>query len=155
MAGSVNEVTLIGHLGADPEIKSFANGGRIANFRLATSESWNDKQSGERRERTEWHSVSVSGDGLVGIVDRFLKKGSRVFVRGALRTRKWQEQSGADRWTTEVVLSGFGGKLVLIDGAPDGGRRGGAGAASGASGGGGDAGGWNQGGADFDDDVPF
>lgn len=112
---SVNEVTLLGNLGADPEVRSFQNGGRIANIRLATAEQWNDKATGERKERTEWHSVVVSGDGLVGIVERYLRKGSKVYLKGQLRTRKWQDQSGNDRYSTEVVVGGIGGSLVMLD----------------------------------------
>jgi single-strand DNA-binding protein len=113
---SLNKVQLIGSLGADPKIKSFQNGGRIANLRIATSEAWKDKQSGERKERTEWHSVTISGDGLVGVAERFLRKGSKVFVEGQLRTRKWQDQSGNDRYSTEIALSGFDAKLIMLDG---------------------------------------
>lgn len=120
MAGSVNRVIIIGNLGADPEVKSFQNGGRIANLRIATSESWKDKQSGERKERTEWHSVTVQGDGLVGVVERFLRKGSKVYIEGKLQTRKWQDQSGNDRYSTEVVV-GMGGALTMLDG-PQGGN---------------------------------
>ena len=115
MSGSVNKVTLIGNLGADPEVKSFQNGGRIANLRLATSESWKDKQTGERQERTEWHSVAVLSDGLVGVVGRYLRKGSKIYVEGQLRTRKWQDSAGQDRYTTEVAL-GPRGVLVMLDG---------------------------------------
>ena len=113
---SVNKVTLIGNLGADPEVKSFQNGGRVANLRIATSESWKDKTTGEKKERTEWHTVAVLSDGLVGVVERYLRKGSKVYVEGQLRTRKWQDQSGADRYSTEVVL-GPRGVLVMLDGA--------------------------------------
>lgn len=120
---SHNQVTLVGNLGADPEVKSFQNGGRIANLRLATSESWKDKASGERKERTEWHSVSVMSDGLVGVVERYLRKGSKVLIQGQLRTRKWQDQSGNDRYSTEVVLQGPGAVLTMLDGAPGGSAR--------------------------------
>lgn len=172
MAGSVNKVILIGNLGADPEIKTFSNGGKIANLRIATSERWNDRQTGEKREKTEWTSVTLNGDGLVGVAERYLKKGSKVYIEGKLQTRKWQDQNGQDRYTTEVVVSGFGGSMVMLDG-PGGGQGGGGGRASGgndgwgqgsggsggsASSGGGQGGGWNQGGGygdDFDDDVPF
>ena len=119
---SVNKVILIGNLGADPEVKSFQNGGRIASLRIATSESWKDKASGERKERTEWHNITISGDGLVGVVERYLKKGSKVYVEGSLRTRKWQDRDGQDRYTTEVVVAGQGGSLVMLDGKPDGSR---------------------------------
>ena len=181
MAGSVNKVILIGNLGADPEIKSFQNGGKIANIRIATSEQWKDRMTGERKERTEWHNVVINGEGLVGVVERYLKKGSKVYIEGSLRTRKWQDRDGNDRYTTEVVIAGMGGNLTMLDGAPGGscgGSRGGGDSwnqGGGSSGGwdqgggssGGSGGGWNQGGGgasgggrppfddDLDDDVPF
>ena len=146
MAGSVNKVIIIGNLGADPEVKSFQNGGRIANLRIATSENWKDKATGERKERTEWHTVVLQSDGLVGVAERYLKKGSKVYIEGQLRTRKWQDQSGNDRYTTEVSVGGLGGVLTMLDGA-QGGAGGGSG--GGGSGGGGQrSGGWNEGGAD-------
>ncbi|EQB06128.1 single-stranded DNA-binding protein [Sphingobium baderi LL03] len=114
---SLNKVSLIGNLGADVEVKSFQNGGKIANLRIATSESWKDKTTGEKKERTEWHSVSIQSDGLVGVAERYLRKGSKVYVEGQLRTRKWQDQSGNDRYTTEVVLSGPRAVLTMLDGA--------------------------------------
>lgn len=114
MAG-LNKVMLIGNLGADPEIRSFSNGGKVANLRLATSETWKDRD-GQRQERTEWHTVAIFSEGLVGIVERYLKKGSKVFIEGQLQTRKWQDQSGADRYSTEVVLRGFNGTLTMLDG---------------------------------------
>ncbi len=117
MAGSVNKTILLGSLGADPEVKSFQNGGRIANLRLATSESWKDKTTGEKKERVEWHSVTLNSDGLVSVAERFLRKGSKVYIEGKLQTRKWQDQSGNDRYTTEIVVGGFDGKLVMLDGA--------------------------------------
>ena len=117
MAGSVNKVILIGNLGADPEIRTFGNGGKVANLRIATSESWKDKNSGERQEKTEWHTVAVFGDGLVGVCERFLKKGSKVYLEGKLTTRKWQDQSGADRYSTEVVLQGPGAVMTMLDSA--------------------------------------
>lgn len=117
---SVNKVILVGNLGQDPEVKSFQNGGRIANLRIATSESWKDKASGERKERTEWHTVTVQSDGLVGVVERYLRKGSKVYVEGSLRTRKWQDQSGADRYSTEISI-GMNGALVMLDGKQGGG----------------------------------
>lgn len=120
MAGSVNKVILVGNLGADPEVKSFTNGGRLCNLRIATSESWKDKNTGERKERSEWHSVVIHGDGLVGVAERFLKKGSKIYVEGKLQTRKWQDQSGADRYSTEVVLQGPGAVMTMLDG-PQGG----------------------------------
>ena len=173
MAGSVNKVILIGNLGADPEVKSFSNGGRIANLRIATSESWKDRQTGERKERTEWHSVVLQSDGLVGVAERFLRKGSKVYIEGQLRTRKWQDQSGNDRYTTEISVGGMGGVLTMLDGAPGGGggQSGGGGNFGGGqrSGGGGDFGGGQRSGGssfgggqsaggyadDLDDDIPF
>ena len=150
MAGSVNKVILIGNLGADPEIKSFQNGGKIANIRIATSEQWKDRMTGERKERTEWHNVVINGEGLVGVVERYLKKGSKVYIEGSLRTRKWQDRDGNDKYTTEVVIAGMGGTLTMLDGAPGGGgSRGGGGGGddwSGGSSGSGSGGGWNQGG---------
>ena len=125
MAGSVNKVILIGNLGADPEIKSFQNGGKIANIRIATSEQWKDRMTGERKERTEWHNVVINGDGLVGVVERYLKKGSKVYIEGSLRTRKWQDRDGNDRYTTEVYVGRFRGELTLLDGRREGGSGGG------------------------------
>ncbi len=122
MSGSVNKVILIGNLGADPEIKSFQSGGRIANLRLATSESWKDKATGEKKERTEWHSVTINSDGLVGVVERYLRKGSKVYIEGKLQTRKWTDKDGGDRYSTEVVVGGIGGSLVMLDGAQGDGR---------------------------------
>ncbi len=113
MSGSLNKVCLIGNLGADPETKSFQNGGKVCNFRLACTESWKDK-SGEKQERTEWVSVAVFNDGLAGVAERFLRKGSKCYVEGKLQTRKWQDQSGNDRYSTEVVLQGFDAKLILL-----------------------------------------
>ncbi|MFN0046148.1 MAG: single-stranded DNA-binding protein [Sphingorhabdus sp.] len=172
MAGSVNKVIIVGNLGADPEVKSFQNGGRICNLRIATSEDWKDRTTGEKKERTEWHSVVLQSDGLVGVAERFLKKGSKVYIEGQLRTRKWQDQSGNDRYTTEISVAGFDGKLVMLDGARGGSGGGGndgwsGGASSGGGQGGGGQGGGNNwsggssgfGGGDFDndldDDVPF
>lgn len=177
MAGSVNKVILIGNLGKDPEIKSFQNGGKIANFSIATSEQWKDRMTGERKERTEWHNIVINGDGLVGVVERYLKKGSKVYIEGSLRTRKWQDRDGNDRYTTEVVVAGMSGALTMLDGAPGGGGGGRSGGDNwgNGNGGGGDSGGWNQGGGsssggmggsggsggrapfddDLDDDVPF
>lgn len=175
MAGSVNKVILIGNLGQDPEVKSFQNGGRICNLRIATSEQWKDKATGERKERTEWHTVVLQSDGLVGVAERFLRKGSKVYIEGSLRTRKWQDQSGNDRYSTEVSV-GVGGSLTMLDGAPGGGSGGGSGGGGGSRGGGGDdygsgggsrggssggsSGGGSGGGAsnfgdDLDDDIPF
>lgn len=116
MAGSVNKVILIGNLGQDPEVKSFQNGGKICNLRIATSENWKDKATGERKERTEWHSVAIQSDGLVGVAERFLRKGSKVYIEGTLRTRKWQDSAGNDRYSTEINV-GMGGVLTMLDGA--------------------------------------
>lgn len=123
MSGSLNKVSLIGNLGQDPEVKSFQNGGRIANLRVATSESWKDKATGEKKERTEWHSVTIASDGLVGVAERFLRKGSKVYIEGSLRTRKWQDSSGADRYSTEVNVGGHNGVLTMLDGPQQTGER--------------------------------
>ena len=170
MAGSVNKVILIGNLGADPEIRSLSSGDRVANLRIATSETWRDRTSGERKERTEWHTVVLQSDGLVGVAERFLRKGSKVYIEGQLRTRKWQDQSGNDRYTTEVSVGGIGGVLTMLDGAPGGGAAGGqrsggdwnqGGASSsggsnfGSGGGGGSSGGGSTFSDDLDDDIPF
>jgi single-strand DNA-binding protein len=149
MAGSVNKVILVGNLGADPEVKSFQNGGKVCNLRIATSETWKDRNSGERKERTEWHSVAIFSEGLVGVAERFLRKGSKVYIEGQLRTRKWQDQSGNDRYTTEVVLQGLGSVLTMLDGAPGGGQGGGGRASSGGSDWSGGSSGY--GGGDYDD----
>jgi single-strand DNA-binding protein len=116
MAESINKVILLGHLGQDPEIRSTQDGRAVANFSLATSESWKDKQTGEKREKTEWHRVTVWNEGLVGVIEKYVTKGSKVYVEGQLQTRKWQDQQGQDRYTTEVVLQGFGASLVLLTG---------------------------------------
>ena len=118
---SVNEVILVGNLGRDPEVRSFQSGDKIANFSIATSERWKDRQTGERKEKTEWHNLTVRGDGLVRVVEQYLSKGSKVYIEGKLQTRKWQDQSGQDRYTTEIVV-GMGGQLVMLDG-PQGGSR--------------------------------
>ncbi|MDP1667698.1 single-stranded DNA-binding protein [Phaeovulum sp.] len=166
MAGSVNKVILIGNLGRDPEVRTFPSGGKVANLRIATSESWRDKQSGERKERTEWHSVAIYSEPLVRVAEQYLKKGSKVYIEGQLETRKWQDQSGADRYTTEVALRPFRSELTMLDG------RGEGGGSSSSSGGGYDQGGFGgddsapRGGAasgggagggraDFDDEIPF
>ena len=166
MAGSVNKVILVGNLGRDPEVRTFQNGGKVCNFSLATSESWKDRNSGERQERTEWHNVAIFNEGLAGVAERFLKKGSKVYIEGQLQTRKWQDQNGQDRYTTEVVLRGPNSVMTMLDGAPGGGGGGG----YQRSGGGDQGGGWNQGGGssggssgsgggsnydDLDDDIPF
>ena len=145
MAGSVNKVILIGNLGRDPEIRTFGNGGKVCNLRIATSETWRDKTSGERKEKTEWHSVAIFNEGLVRIAEQYLKKGSKVYLEGQLQTRKWQDQSGADRYSTEVVLQGFNGTLTMLDGRGEGG----------GSGGGGTSGGGYGGPSDMDDEIPF
>lgn len=177
MSGSVNKVILIGNLGADPEVRSFQNGGKVANLRIATSEQWKDRASGERKERTEWHSVAIFSEGLVGVAERFLRKGSKVYLEGQLKTRKWQDNQGQDRYTTEVVLQGFDAKLVMLDGAQGSGGGGGGGGRAGGygddyggngggNGGGGFGGGQSRGGGsrqspppafddDLNDDVPF
>jgi single-strand DNA-binding protein len=168
VAGSLNKVMLIGNLGKDPEVRSFANGGKVCNFSLATSENWKDKNSGERREKTDWHNVAIFNENLVRIAEQYLKKGSKVYIEGSLQTRKWQDQSGADKYTTEVVLQNFNGTLVLLDraeGGGGGGQRGGGGYNQDDGGGNfGGGGGASRGGgatrpsafdSDLDDDVPF
>ena len=139
MAGSVNKVILIGNLGRDPESRSFQNGGKVVNLRIATSESWKDKNSGERKEKTEWHTVKVFNEGLANVAERFLRKGSQVYIEGQLQTRKWQDQSGQDRYATEVVLQGFNSVLTMLDG-PQGGGNGNAGDTGGFGGMGDDSG---------------
>jgi single-strand DNA-binding protein len=165
MSGSVNKVILIGNLGRDPEVRSFQNGGKVCNLRIATSENWKDRNTGERREKTEWHSVAIFQEGLVRIAEQYLKKGSKVYIEGQLQTRKWQDQSGQDRYSTEVVLQGFGGTLTMLDG-----RDGGGGGRSDDYGGGSSSGGgYDQGydsgpsdsgrggssSRDLDDEIPF
>jgi single-strand DNA-binding protein len=142
---SVNKVTLLGHLGRDPETRTFQNGGKVVNLRLATSETWKDRETGERREKTEWHSVAIFSEGLVRVCEQYLRKGSKVYIEGQLQTRKWQDQSGQDRYSTEVVLQGFNGTLIMLDGRSDGGQQ--------QS----QQGGYNAGGrpADMDDSIPF
>ena len=151
MAGSVNKVILIGNLGRDPEVRTFQNGGKVCNLRIATSETWKDKNTGERKERTEWHSVAVFQEGLARIAEQYLRKGSKVYIEGKLQTRKWQDQSGQDRYSTEVVLQGYDGVLTMLDGQ---------GGNSGGYGGGYDQSpqGYHQGGtrgSDFDDEIPW
>ena len=121
MAGSLNKVMLIGNLGADPEVRSFQNGGKVCNLRIATSETWKDRQSGERKEKTEWHTVAIFSEGLVGVAEQYLRKGSKVYIEGQLRTRKWQDAQGADRYSTEVSV-GMNGVLTMLDGAPGAGQ---------------------------------
>ena len=144
MAGSVNKVILVGNLGRDPESRSFQNGGKVVNLRIATSDSWKDKNTGERKEKTEWHSVAIFNEGLANVAERFLRKGSKVYIEGALQTRKWQDQQGNDKYSTEIVLQGFNSVLTMLDG-PGGGQGGGGGGRGGA--GGGDD--WAGGGDDF------
>lgn len=115
MSGNINKATLLGHLGKDPEIRNFQDGGRVAHFSIATSESWKDKGSGERKERTEWHRVSIMSEGLVGIAEKYLKKGSKVYVEGKLETRKWTDRDGVERYSTEVMLRPYSGELILLD----------------------------------------
>ncbi|MEP0156277.1 single-stranded DNA-binding protein [Pseudophaeobacter sp.] len=173
MAGSVNKVILIGNLGRDPEVRSFQNGGKVCNLRIATSENWKDRNTGERRERTEWHSVAIFNEGLVRVAEQYLRKGSKVYIEGQLQTRKWQDQSGNDRYSTEVVLQGFGSTLTMLDGRGEGGGAGGGGGNYGGgqdSGYGGGGGGYDSGaqqGGGFgggnsgpshnidDDEIPF
>ncbi|MGR3443996.1 MAG: single-stranded DNA-binding protein [Thalassococcus profundi] len=170
MAGSVNKVILIGNLGADPETRTFQNGGKVCNLRLATSETWKDRNTGERRERTEWHSVAILSEPLARVAEQYLKKGSKVYIEGQLETRKWQDQSGNDRYSTEVVLRPYRSELTMLDGRGDGGGGGGSyggggGSYGGASGGYDDSrdGGYSGGGSgparapsrDIDDEIPF
>lgn len=172
MAGSVNKVILIGNLGRDPEVRSFQNGGKVCNLRIATSENWKDRNTGERRERTEWHSVAIFNEGLVRVAEQFLRKGSKVYIEGQLQTRKWQDQSGQDRYSTEVVLQGFGSTLTMLDGRGEGGGSGGGGGGYGGGqdsgyGGGYDSGSQQGSGGSFsggssgpshnidDDEIPF
>ena len=163
MAGSLNKVMLIGNLGADPEVRNFENGGKVCRLRLATSERWKDRNTGEPQERTEWHTVSIFNEGLVRVAEQYLRKGSKVYIEGQLQTRKWQDQEGNDRYSTEVVLRGWGGTLHMLDrreGGDSGSYDSGAPASSdqgGSFGGGGgsysspSAGGLNN----FDDEIPF
>ena len=172
MAGSVNKVILVGNLGRDPEVRSFQNGGKVVNLRIATSETWRDKATGERKERTEWHSVAIFNENIGKIAEQYLRKGSKVYVEGQLETRKWQDQSGADRYSTEVVLRPYTGSLTLLDGREGGGGGGGGGDDRGGgypeergygdergSSGGGSAprsgGGGGGGRSDLDDEIPF
>jgi single-strand DNA-binding protein len=179
MAGGINKVIIVGNLGKDPEVRTFANGGKVCNFSVATSESWKDKSTGERKEKTEWHNISIYNEGLAGVAEKYLRKGSKVYLEGKLQTRKWQDQSGNDRYSTDVVLQGFDAKMEMLDSKPGGGGQGGGsndgwgggqggGAPSGGGGGNdswgqtgggsGGSGGGQGGGAfdsDLDDDVPF
>ncbi len=168
MAGSVNKVILIGNLGRDPEIRSLQDGNKVVNLSLATSETWRDRNTGERREKTEWHRVVIFDEKLTEIAEKYLRKGSKVYVEGQIQTRKWQDQSGQEKYTTEVVLNRFRGTLTMLDSRRDsegggdyGSGGGGGGAPSGASGGGsggggsGGGGGPAPGGGDLDDEIPF
>ena len=177
MAGSLNKVMLIGNLGADPEVRTFQNGGKVCNLRVATTESWKDKSSGERRDKTEWHTVAVFQEGAANYAEQYLRKGSKVFIEGQLETRKWQDKEGNDRYSTEVVVRPYSGNLTGLDSRGDGGGGGGGGQRSGGygggqsgggyGGGGGQSGGASSGGAagggagggsnydDLDDDIPF
>jgi single-strand DNA-binding protein len=173
MAGSVNKVIIVGNLGRDPEVRSFPTGGKVVNLNIATSESWRDKASGERKERTEWHRVAIFNEALGKIAEQYLKKGSTVYIEGQLETRKWQDQSGAERYTTEIVLRQFRGELTLLGGRDGGGSGGGGGdfgdrggdeyqgggSSGGSSSGGGSRGGSGSGGGssrpDMDDEIPF
>ena len=164
MAGSVNKVIIVGNLGRDPEVRTFQNGGKVVNLRIATSETWKDRTSGERKERTEWHSVAIFNENLARVAEQYLKKGSKVYVEGQLETRKWQDQSGQDRYTTEVVLRQYRGELTLLDGRDGGGGGGGGSDPMGGGYGGDDYGapatgrsggaGSDRGGS-LDDDIPF
>lgn len=154
MAGSVNKVILVGNLGADPEVRTFQNGGKVCNLRIATSETWKDRTTGERKERTEWHSVAIFSEPLARIAEQYLRKGSKVYLEGQLETRKWQDQSGQDRYTTEIVLRPYRGELTLLDsrsggGGGGGGDYGGSGGGDYGSGGGRDYGGGSSGGRDY------
>ena len=166
MAGSVNKVILIGNLGRDPEVRSFPNGGKVCNLRIATSENWKDRNTGERREKTEWHSVAIFSEPLVRVAEQYLRKGSKIYIEGQLETRKWQDQSGADRYSTEVVLRPYTSTLTKLDGRGD--NAGGGGGYGGGSGGGGydqgydnspapadPYGGGSRPSNDMDDEIPF
>lgn len=178
MAGGINKVIIVGNLGKDPEVRTFNNGGKVCNFSVATSESWKDRQTGERKEKTEWHNISIYNEGLAGVAEKYLRKGSKVYLEGKLQTRKWQDQSGNDRYSTDVVLQGFDAKMEMLDSRQGGGQGGqggggndgwGGGSSGGGQGGGGSNDGWGntggggsgggQGGgafdSDLDDDVPF
>jgi single-strand DNA-binding protein len=153
MAGSVNKVIIVGNLGRDPESKAFQNGGKVVNLRIATSESWKDKNSGERKEKTEWHSVAIFNEGLAIVAEKYLRKGSKVYIEGALQTRKWQDAQGQDKYSTEIVLQGFNSVLTMLDG-PNGAQAQGdtGGASSSGRGAPSNTGGFGD---DLDDDCPF
>jgi single-strand DNA-binding protein len=171
MAGSVNKVILVGNLGRDPEVRTFQNGGKVVNLRLATSERWRDRNTGENRERTEWHSVAIFSEPLAKVAEQYLRKGSKIYIEGQLETRKWQDQSGNDRYSTEVVLRPYKGELTMLDGRGEGGGMGGgmgdddrsggyeddrdAGGGGQRSGGGGKSGGFGASNSIEDDEIPF
>ncbi len=158
MAGSVNKVILIGNLGRDPEVRSFQNGGKVCNLRIATSETWKDRNTGERKERTEWHSVAIFSEPLVRVAEQYLRKGSKVYIEGQLETRKWQDQSGQDRYSTEVVLRPYKSELTMLDGRDSGGGMGGGGQMGYDDRGGDSYGGGSSSPApsrDLDDEIPF
>jgi single-strand DNA-binding protein len=164
MAGSVNKVILVGNLGRDPEVRSLQTGGKVVNLSVATSETWRDRNSGERQERTEWHRVVIFNEKLAEVAEKFLRKGAKVYVEGQLQTRKWQDQSGQDRYSTEVVLQRFRGELTMLDGrgeggagdyGGEGGSHGGGGYGEGGNGGRGQPAGGGRGHDDLDDDIPF
>ena len=169
MAGSVNKVILIGNLGRDPEVRSMQSGGKVCNLSIATSENWKDRNSGERREKTEWHRVVIFNENLIQVAERFLKKGSKVYIEGQIETRKWADQSGQERYSTEIVLRPFRGELTMLDGREGGGGGSSGGGASGGGGGfdevpardvgrspgGGSGGGSFGSGPDLDDEIPF
>lgn len=170
MAGSVNKVIIIGNLGRDPEVRTFQNGGKVCNLRIATSENWKDRNTGERKERTEWHSVAIFNENLARLAEQYLRKGSKVYIEGKLETRKWQDQSGQDRYSTEVVLRPYAGELTFLDsrdGGGDGGRSYGGGSGGGgydqgydsgpsqSDGGGGGGSGGHAPSRDYDDEIPF
>ena len=166
MAGSVNKVILIGNLGRDPEVRTFQNGGKVCNLRIATSENWKDRNTGERKERTEWHSVAIFSEPLARVAEQYLKKGSKVYIEGQLETRKWQDQSGQDRYSTEVVLRPYKSELTMLDGRNEGGSGGGGGGGydddrgggyddRSSYGGGGGSSKPAPAGGDLDDEIPF
>ena len=158
MAGSVNKVILIGNLGADPVIRSLGSGDRVANLRLATSESWRDRATGERKERTEWHRVVIFNENIVKVAENYLKKGSKVYLEGSIQTRKWQDQSGQEKFSTEIVLQKFRGELIMLDGKGEGAAEGMGGGYSGGFSSGPRAGGSGPRedfSADLDDEIPF
>lgn len=164
MAGSINKVILVGNLGAEPEVRALQDGREVCNLRIATSESWKDKQTGERREKTEWHRVVIFNDGLVNVAKNYLHKGSKVYIEGALQTRKWTNKEGVEQYSTEVVLQGFGGNLTMLDGKRDGASGGSDYGQSSGGYQGGNAGGSSYGGgqqraraveAELDDEIPF